>query len=267
MLPHYSGSPFDLVLSELLRAHCQISQLSPGGGQQEVMRDPVVLLGDSMTYERSAIQQWLGHSLTSPLTGEELQSVALVPNHSLKSVIAHFLQQRQVQRSIAFWWLWLHTGRHCGLGVLPPMSSACCMCRGHCRTLVAAHEDAEMYTQGWIIARQSCGGPVASLKHDAVRSCWAPAASGNQTSPVTRNVRKDWVSRTRHGIWHRWTADGGHVVLSFPGSPWLPSALMLVALGVTSDTDIPHTVTVRDHRAGCLSIQQSECCKEQEESK
>ena len=49
----------------------------------ELLEDPVVLLGDMHTYERSAIEAWLvacaGAPATSPLNGEALISVELVP--------------------------------------------------------------------------------------------------------------------------------------------------------------------------------------------
>lgn len=64
------------------------------------MSDPVVLLGDGMTYERNAIQSWLMQSKTSPLTAEELSCTVLVPNHSLKSVIAQYTEQQQRKHSV-----------------------------------------------------------------------------------------------------------------------------------------------------------------------
>ena len=56
---------------------------------QEVMQDPVVLLGDGNTYERCAIEKWLLKGTdTSPLTGEVLTEKRLVPNHLIRSFIA-----------------------------------------------------------------------------------------------------------------------------------------------------------------------------------
>ena len=59
------------------------------------MVDPVVLLGDGMTYERAAIAKWLEVHSTSPMTNQPLQSKVLVANHSLKSIIASFLSERR----------------------------------------------------------------------------------------------------------------------------------------------------------------------------
>lgn len=54
---------------------------------QAVMTDPVLLLADSHTYERSAIKAWLSDHSTSPVTGQPLASEDLVPNHALRSII------------------------------------------------------------------------------------------------------------------------------------------------------------------------------------
>ena len=53
----------------------------------EVMRDPV-FTADGQTYERTEIEKWfaLGNR-TSPLTGEELPSMNLLPNIALRQVI------------------------------------------------------------------------------------------------------------------------------------------------------------------------------------
>ena len=58
-----------------------------------MMVDPVVMM-DGMTYERSAIQQWLdkGNS-TSPLTGEKLPSTVLIPNNLVRGQILTFREQ------------------------------------------------------------------------------------------------------------------------------------------------------------------------------
>ena len=47
----------------------------------ELMVDPV-LAADGHAYERSAIEQWLTRSHTSPLTGEPLPSATLLPCHA-----------------------------------------------------------------------------------------------------------------------------------------------------------------------------------------
>jgi len=51
-----------------------------------VMEDPVVA-ADGMTYERKAIEEWLARKKTSPLTGQDLESVVLYPNFNLRSRI------------------------------------------------------------------------------------------------------------------------------------------------------------------------------------
>lgn len=56
-----------------------------------VMTDPV-LAADGFTYERSAIEKWLfggkkGAPVTSPMTGEALESKKLLQNLTLRSMI------------------------------------------------------------------------------------------------------------------------------------------------------------------------------------
>lgn len=51
------------------------------------MADPVLLLADSHTYERSALAAWLRDHGTSPVTGQLLASKEVVPNHTLRSLI------------------------------------------------------------------------------------------------------------------------------------------------------------------------------------
>ena len=61
---------------------------------QEVMEHPVIL-SDGFSYERSAIQAWFGQSGSdrSPMTNEPLkkgdQGLIMIPNHTLKALIAH----------------------------------------------------------------------------------------------------------------------------------------------------------------------------------
>ena len=54
---------------------------------QETMVDPVVL-ADGHSYERAAIEAWLAHSATSPLSGLPLEHTRLVPNEPLRRLIA-----------------------------------------------------------------------------------------------------------------------------------------------------------------------------------
>ena len=57
----------------------------------EIMTDPVTTL-DGFTYERAAITEWLRTKDTSPKTGATLESKALIPNHSLRSMIRSFTE-------------------------------------------------------------------------------------------------------------------------------------------------------------------------------
>lgn len=58
------------------------------------MTDPVVLLADQQTYERSAILGWLEDHYTSPVTGEALMSKDIVPNYTLRSILAKLAELR-----------------------------------------------------------------------------------------------------------------------------------------------------------------------------
>ena len=69
----------------------------------EIMKDPVLCVGDGHTYERVAIEQWLATGRgTSPATNELLESTSLVTNHTVKKLIAALLEEhltpRRVQR-------------------------------------------------------------------------------------------------------------------------------------------------------------------------
>lgn len=58
----------------------------------ELMRFPA-LAADGHTYERHAIQAWLAHSRTSPVTNEPLESVVLVPNRAVHGAIRSLLRR------------------------------------------------------------------------------------------------------------------------------------------------------------------------------
>ncbi len=60
----------------------------------EIMRDPVILLGDGHSYERKAIEGYLEQSRNpvSPLTGEPLAFKIIVSNLALKKIIDDFIQ-------------------------------------------------------------------------------------------------------------------------------------------------------------------------------
>ena len=57
---------------------------------QEIMRDPATC-ADGHSYERAAIQCWLATHDTSPLTGAQLPSKVLIPNHALRNSIEDWL--------------------------------------------------------------------------------------------------------------------------------------------------------------------------------
>ena len=56
-------------------------------GVQATMVDPAIA-ADGHTYERSAIQDWLAHSRTSPVTGQRLSHTRLVSNQAARVAIA-----------------------------------------------------------------------------------------------------------------------------------------------------------------------------------
>ena len=56
---------------------------------QEVMEDPVIT-SDGHTFERSAIEAWLGKNNTNPMTGGEITSKALTPNFALRDACAAY---------------------------------------------------------------------------------------------------------------------------------------------------------------------------------
>jgi hypothetical protein len=60
----------------------------------ELMVDPVVA-SDGRTYERAAIEEWLGGHSTSPLTNLELASKELRPNRPLLAMLDAYRQQQE----------------------------------------------------------------------------------------------------------------------------------------------------------------------------
>ena len=56
--------------------------------------DPV-LCADGHSYERAAVAAWLAAHNNSPLTGEQLPNRDLVPNRTLKSLIADFAERQR----------------------------------------------------------------------------------------------------------------------------------------------------------------------------
>ena len=55
----------------------------------DLMRDPV-LAADGHAYERVAIEDWFSRQLTSPITGERLDSAMLMPCVPLKNMAKAF---------------------------------------------------------------------------------------------------------------------------------------------------------------------------------
>jgi len=54
----------------------------------EVMEDPVFLIADSQTYEKSALDEWFATGrISSPMSGENIESVDYKTNYSLKHAI------------------------------------------------------------------------------------------------------------------------------------------------------------------------------------
>ena len=61
----------------------------------EIMKDPVLLMEDGHTYERVALEQWFATGArTSPTTNAQLDSITLVPNLTVKRLIAAELERR-----------------------------------------------------------------------------------------------------------------------------------------------------------------------------
>lgn len=53
----------------------------------EIMNDPVILVSSGVSYERSAIQDWIRQYATDPASDEPLTDVRLIENPCLKSLI------------------------------------------------------------------------------------------------------------------------------------------------------------------------------------
>ena len=58
---------------------------------QVLLVEPVIA-ADGHTYEKSAMEHWLGQHVTSPVTGAKLMHARLVPNRVLRSIIANSAQ-------------------------------------------------------------------------------------------------------------------------------------------------------------------------------
>ena len=95
------------VLEEALREHrAELARLKISSASElpedlccpittELMSEPVVCVGDGNTYERAAIEQWFATGArTSPTTNAQLDSTTLVPNLTVKRLIAAELERR-----------------------------------------------------------------------------------------------------------------------------------------------------------------------------
>ena len=60
----------------------------------DIMVDPVFLIETGHTYERAMIEAHLARSDRAPLSGVQLQSKALMPNHALRQAIEAYLAER-----------------------------------------------------------------------------------------------------------------------------------------------------------------------------
>ena len=62
------------------------------------MRDPVLCVGDGMSYERKAIESWFAEHSTSPSTNISLEEnlKVLVPNIALRKAIESELNKHQI---------------------------------------------------------------------------------------------------------------------------------------------------------------------------
>ena len=58
------------------------------------MRDPVST-ADGHTYERAAIARWVAKRMTSPKTGEALESSTIFPNHSVRRLVREWQESRR----------------------------------------------------------------------------------------------------------------------------------------------------------------------------
>ena len=63
----------------LMSFHCTV----------QVLLVKPVIAADGHTYEKSAMEHWLGQHVTSPVTGAKLMHARLVPNRVLRSIIAN----------------------------------------------------------------------------------------------------------------------------------------------------------------------------------
>ena len=60
----------------------------------ELMQDPVIAV-DGHSYSRVPIERWFRNHDTSPMTNEQLTSIQVVPNHTLRKEIEDWQDQNQ----------------------------------------------------------------------------------------------------------------------------------------------------------------------------
>ena len=53
----------------------------------EIYKDPVIMLQDGQTYERSYITKWMNEKHTSPITREQISKPTYLPNLQIKSIL------------------------------------------------------------------------------------------------------------------------------------------------------------------------------------
>ncbi|KAL2535860.1 U-box domain-containing protein 3 [Forsythia ovata] len=65
----------------------------------ELMLDPVIV-ASGQTYERASIQKWLDQGLTTcPKTGQKLAHSNLIPNHTVKALVANWCEENDIKFS------------------------------------------------------------------------------------------------------------------------------------------------------------------------
>ena len=62
----------------------------------EIMRDPVILCANGLSYERTEIERWIEENGTNPETGEPLTDRRIVPNPALNHLIVHMRRDENV---------------------------------------------------------------------------------------------------------------------------------------------------------------------------
>ncbi|KAL4377202.1 hypothetical protein GQ457_02G003940 [Hibiscus cannabinus] len=65
----------------------------------ELMTDPVIV-ASGQTYDRTSIHKWLGSGLTiCPMTRQMLKHTNLIPNHTIKAMVANWCEENNLQLS------------------------------------------------------------------------------------------------------------------------------------------------------------------------